>query len=113
MDDENDFLSQCLIRLIDLKSHYEHCRGDEWVRRVVDIPKTTEALCNMLKESIITLLRAYKDTSIDVEHLRIFPDNQSSAFDSSDDEIDIFNSPVSFHSLFTRGSLSLMCCLFL
>lgn len=58
----------------------------------MDIPKTTEALCNMLKESIITLLRAYKDTSIDVEHLRIFPDNQSSAFDSSDDEIDIFNS---------------------
>ena len=77
----------------------------------MDIPKTTEALCNMLKESIITLLRAYKDTSIDVEHLRIFPDNQSSAFDSSDDEIDIFNSPVSFHSFFTRDSLSLMCCL--
>ena len=48
-------------------------------------------LCDMLKESIITLLRAYKDTRIDVEHLRIFPDKEDHGFDTSDDEVDIFN----------------------
>lgn len=74
----------------------------------MDIPKTTEDLCNMLKESIITLLRAYKDTSIDVEHLHIFPDSQSSAFDSSDDEVDIFNSSVSSFPLVLLERLHLL-----
>lgn len=57
----------------------------------MDIPETSKELCDMLKESIITLLRAYKDTRIDVEHLRIFPDKEDHGFDTSDDEVDIFN----------------------
>lgn len=59
------------------------------------IPETTRDLSQMLKKSIITLLRAEKDMSIDVSEVRIFPQNmrmkEESDDSDDDDDVDIFS----------------------
>lgn len=91
LSDENDFLSQCLIRIIDLHNHYDQCSKIHGVSSVVDIPSTTRDLCSMLKTSIITLLRAYKDPAIDVSTVRIFPNSAVHLEESDDSDDDIFS----------------------
>ena len=47
----------------------------------------------MLKASIITLLRAENDMSVDVSNVRIFPDDgrvKEESDDSEEEELDIF-----------------------
>lgn len=56
---------------------------------VVNIPATTREVCSMLRSSIITLLRAYKDPSIDAASIRIFP-NKSVQVESDDSDDDFF-----------------------
>ena len=60
------------------------------VIRIVDIPDTTRELCTLLKMSIITLLQAYSDKTLDVTNVRIFPNNPrptESSDESDSDEI--------------------------
>lgn len=58
---------------------------------VVDIPSTTQDVCNMLKSSIISLLRAYKDPSIDAAAIRIFPGKTVTTEESDDSDDDFFS----------------------
>lgn len=51
----------------------------------MEIPQTTRDLCQMLRNSIVTLLRAVKDTSLDVSSVRIFPDDARNKVEESDD----------------------------
>ena len=58
------------------------------------IPETTRNLSQMLKKSIITLLRAEKDMSIDISEVRIFPQDmrvKEESEDSDDEDVDIFS----------------------
>ena len=56
----------------------------------MDIPSTTLDVCNLLKSSIITLLQAYKDPSIDAASIRIFPNSVVHEEESEDSEDSIF-----------------------
>lgn len=59
----------------------------------MNISSTTRELTGMLKASIITLLRAEKDMSVDVSNVRIFPDDgraKEESDDSEEEELDIF-----------------------
>lgn len=56
----------------------------------MDIPSTTRDVCNLLKSSIITLLQAYKDPSIDAASIRIFPNAVVHEEESEDSEDSIF-----------------------
>lgn len=51
----------------------------------MEIPQTTRDLCQMLRNSIVTLLRAVKDTSLDVASVRVFPDDARNKVEESDD----------------------------
>lgn len=58
---------------------------------VVEIPHTTRDLCSLLKNSIISLLQANKDTTIDASKIKIFPEDSRNVVDDSDDsDVDIF-----------------------
>ena len=52
----------------------------------MDIPSTTRDVCNLLKSSIINLLQAYKDPSIDAASIRIFPNSVVHEEESEDSE---------------------------
>lgn len=56
----------------------------------MDIPATTREVCDLLRNSIIMLLRAYKDPSIDATAIRIFPNHSSQTIESDDSEEDPF-----------------------
>ena len=56
----------------------------------MDIPSTTRDVCNLLKSSIINLLQAYKDPSIDAASIRIFPNAVVHEEESEDSEDSIF-----------------------
>ena len=43
----------------------------------MNIPETTRDLCKLLKNSIVQLLQANKDTSMDASKIQIYPERQA------------------------------------
>ncbi|CBK22165.2 uncharacterized protein [Blastocystis hominis] len=84
LDDEDDFLSQCLIRLLEVTRCFDS----------LNIPETTRDLCKLLKNSIVQLLQANKDTSMDASKIQIYPEDMRRAEEleeSEESDEDFFN----------------------
>ena len=86
LDDEDDFLSQCLIRLLEVTRCFDTCRRKERRLNVVSIPETTRDLCRLLKNSLVQLLQANKDPSIDASKIQIYPEDMRRVEESDESE---------------------------
>lgn len=89
-------MSQCLIRLLEVTRCFDTCRREKEKRRlnVVNIPETTRDLCKLLKNSIVQLLQANKDTALDASKIQIYPEDMrrtEELEESEESEEDFFN----------------------
>lgn len=60
----------------------------------MNIPETTRDLCKLLKNSIVQLLQANKDTSLDASKIQIYPEDMrrtEELEESEESEEDFFN----------------------
>lgn len=52
----------------------------------MSIPETTRDLCRLLKNSIVQLLQANKDASVDAAKIQIYPEDTRRAVESEDSD---------------------------
>lgn len=52
----------------------------------MNIPETTRDLCKLLKNSIVQLLQANKDTSMDASKIQIYPEDMRRAEELEESE---------------------------
>lgn len=60
----------------------------------MNIPETTRDLCKLLKNSIVQLLQANKDTALDASKIQIYPEDMrrtEELEESEESEEDFFN----------------------